>query len=168
MNLAAESEPVANAAFIRDLERKRLRSLVEPDVDVARRLHADDYELVPPGGSSISGAGYIGSIEREEFVYDVFEPASEIRCRTYRGAAIVRYHARFSAMAAIGRMEASSGTPTYTSVAMDNGRRSGRRQPASGRSPSRGTQLVGSAGPPRCLWHGARWRNGTGDVTGSR
>ncbi len=94
MNVHPEAEPLADAAFIQDLERERLRSLVEPNVDVARRLHADDYELVPPGGGSISGAEYLGSIERGEFVYDVFEPASEMRCRTYRDAAVVRYRAR--------------------------------------------------------------------------
>jgi len=93
MNVGPEAEPLADAAFIQDLERERLRSLVEPDVHAARRLHADDYELVPPGGGSISGAEYLGSIERGEFVYDVFESASEIRCRTYRDAAVVRYQA---------------------------------------------------------------------------
>jgi hypothetical protein len=94
MTEVGESEPLANATFIRDLELERLRSLVEPDVDVARRLHARDYELVPPGGGSITGAEYLGSIERGEFVYDVFEPASEIRCRIYSDAAVLRYRAR--------------------------------------------------------------------------
>ncbi len=78
MNVHPEAEPLADAAFIQDLERERLRSLVEPNVDVARRLHADDYELVPPGGGSISGAEYLGSIERGEFVYDVLAMSRQV------------------------------------------------------------------------------------------
>jgi hypothetical protein len=92
-----ESGPLPTADALRDLERQRLRSLVEPDVDVARRLHADDYELVTPGGDRISGTDYIGAIERGEFTYDTFELASEIRMRAYGNAAILRYRARIEA-----------------------------------------------------------------------
>jgi hypothetical protein len=96
MTADTSSEP-PNAATIRNLEAQRLRSLVEPDIALARRLHADDYELIPPGGGRISGSDYIGAIERGEFTYDVFEAASEIRVRMYDDAAILRYQARIQA-----------------------------------------------------------------------
>jgi hypothetical protein len=87
-------EQSASANLIRDLERQRLRSLVEPNLDLARALHADDYELIPPGGAALGGTDYLGAIERGDMVYEVFEAASEIAVRTYRDAAVVRYRAR--------------------------------------------------------------------------
>jgi hypothetical protein len=37
--------PVAD--LLRETERKRLRALVEGDMELARSLHAADYELIP-------------------------------------------------------------------------------------------------------------------------
>ena len=82
------------AELLRDLERRRLRSLVDGDMETARRHHADDYELVPPGGTRLSGADYLGGIERGDLTYEVFEPATDIRVRLTEGAAILRYQAR--------------------------------------------------------------------------
>ena len=39
---------------LRATERERLRSLVEADVERARRLHADDFQLVTPAGVVLS------------------------------------------------------------------------------------------------------------------
>jgi hypothetical protein len=39
---------------LRAIERERLRSLVDADVATARRLHADDFELINPKGGSLS------------------------------------------------------------------------------------------------------------------
>ena len=85
------------ASSFRDLERRRLRALVDRDVALARELHASDYQLVPPSGRAISGADYLGAIEHGELVYDVFEPVSEIAVRAYRDAAVVRYQVRITA-----------------------------------------------------------------------
>jgi len=41
---------------LRATARQRLRALVEADVDVARRLHADDFQLINPAGRSVSKA----------------------------------------------------------------------------------------------------------------
>jgi len=35
---------------LRALEQRRTKALVDRDMDLARRLHASDYELVTPGG----------------------------------------------------------------------------------------------------------------------
>jgi len=81
---------------LRDLERRRLRALVEPDLDVARGLMSSDYQLIPPGGRPISGAEYLDQIERRELVYEVFEPSGDVAVRVYRDAAVVRYLARIA------------------------------------------------------------------------
>ena len=78
----------------RDLERRRLEALVARDIDAAASLHADDYELIPPGGSPISKQDYLRWIASGEIRYETFEPASEVRVRAHETAAIVRYQAR--------------------------------------------------------------------------
>jgi hypothetical protein len=84
----------ASADELRGLERDRLRSLVEPDLALARRLHADDYQLIPPGGSPLSGAEYLGGVESGRMRYVVFEPASEIAVLELGDGAALRYQAR--------------------------------------------------------------------------
>ena len=95
--LSAGRATLSELEEIREIERERLRSLVEADLDLASRLHAPDYELIPPGGGRISGDEYLGMIQRGDFTYEVFEPASEIAVRRYRNAAAVRYRARIVA-----------------------------------------------------------------------
>lgn len=90
------AEPAGPRELIESLERRRLHALVAPDLDDARRLHADDYELIPPGGLPINGIEYLGLIERGEMVYDTFEPASDLAVRAYADAAVVRYLARIA------------------------------------------------------------------------
>jgi uncharacterized protein DUF4440 len=88
-----EAEPVL-ANILRDAERARLRSLVAPDHPVAERLHADDYELITPGGGTMSKREYLDSIASGDVNYLVFEPISEIRVRLYDRGAVVRYRVR--------------------------------------------------------------------------
>ena len=82
------------ADLIRETERERLRSLVAPDLDVARSLHADDYQLITPSGATLSRDEYLGDIASGALDYSVFEPESEIAVRFYGNAAIVRYRVR--------------------------------------------------------------------------
>ena len=93
----------ASADELRRLERDRLRSLVKPDLAVARRLHADDYQLIPPGGSPLSGAEYLGGVESGSMRYVVFEPASEIAVLELGEGAALRYRARIDIRFADGR-----------------------------------------------------------------
>ncbi len=58
------------------------------------RLHADDYELIPPNGRPMSRADYLGAIASGGMRYSVFEPVADVRVRHYGTAAIVRYQAR--------------------------------------------------------------------------
>ena len=79
---------------IRDLERRRLRALVDVDLETARALHAEDYELVSPGGDRWSKGDYLGGIESGLLDYRVFEPDSDIEVLALTDAAAVRYVAR--------------------------------------------------------------------------
>ena len=82
----------------RDLERQRLAALVAGDIDMARSLHADDYQLITPGGARLSREEYLDGIATGDLDYLVFEPASEIAVRIYDRAAAVRYHARIEVL----------------------------------------------------------------------
>ena len=74
-----------------DIERRRLAALVALDMDLARSLHADDYELITPGGGVLSKEDYLGDLESGEMRYEVFEPVSAIRARVVGGTGVVRY-----------------------------------------------------------------------------
>jgi hypothetical protein len=82
---------VADDALLSGLERDRLRSLVAGDLDRASALHADDYELVTPGGDTLTKAEYLDGIASGALRYHVFEPSSPIRCRIGSDRAIIRY-----------------------------------------------------------------------------
>ncbi len=78
---------------IRATERKRLRALVGADMEVAEPLHADDFHLITPSGTSVSREQYLGGIASGEIDYLVWEPAS-IEVRLYGEAAVIRYQAQ--------------------------------------------------------------------------
>ncbi len=80
--------------LLRETERRRLRSLVERDIDQARSLHADDYQLITPGGQALSRDEYLGEIASGAMTYLVFEAVSEIAVQAFDGAGAVRYQAR--------------------------------------------------------------------------
>lgn len=84
----------ATEAFVRDLERSRLRALVEPDLPKARALHAPDYQLITPGAAVLSVDDYLGQIASGVLEYVVFEPASDIAVLLLGRGAAVRYQAR--------------------------------------------------------------------------
>lgn len=85
------SNTQAEADLIRAIERRRLRALVEANVEVARRLHADDFQLINPRGESISKEQYLGGIASGQIDYLVWEPESQIEVRLYGRGAVIRY-----------------------------------------------------------------------------
>lgn len=91
----ASSDPAAppnsDGDSIRALETERLRSLVEADMLVADRLHADDFQLVNPSGRTFTKEQYLGGIASGALDYLVFEPVSEIQVRVLGESAVVRY-----------------------------------------------------------------------------
>ncbi len=77
---------------LRAIEHARLRSLVEADLPTARRLHADDFELINPNGGTWSKEKYLGEIASGALDYLEWEP-EEIRVRLYGESAVLRYKA---------------------------------------------------------------------------
>lgn len=82
---------------LRATERARLRSLVEADVEAARRMHADDFQLVDPSGAMLSKEQYLGQVASGELDYLTWEPET-IEVRRYGGAAVLRYRAQAQAI----------------------------------------------------------------------
>lgn len=94
--VAASARGQGNAkleAEVRAVERERLRSLVDADLEVARRLHADDFQLINPLGQSLSKDQYLGAIASGQVDYLVWEP-EEIAVRVHGDVAVIRYRAR--------------------------------------------------------------------------
>lgn len=79
---------------LRDVESRRLRSLVDVDLDVAEALHADVYQLITPGGAVESKETYLKAIASGALDYRVFEPSSDVAVRVMGNAGILRYQAR--------------------------------------------------------------------------
>ena len=82
------------ADIIRATERERLRALVDADMEVAWRLHAEGFQLVTPSGATYSREEYLGDIASGEVDYLVWEPTSEIEVRVYGEGAVIRYQAQ--------------------------------------------------------------------------
>lgn len=60
----------------------------------AEALHAEDYELITPGGATYTKRGYLDGIASGELRYQVFEAASPVRVRVEGDTAILRYEVR--------------------------------------------------------------------------
>ena len=78
---------------IRATERQRLRALVSRDVEVARQLHADDFQLINPLGGTLSKEQYLGAVAVGDINYLVWEPES-IEVRLYGEIALIRYRSQ--------------------------------------------------------------------------
>jgi len=78
---------------LRAIERERLRSLVEADMEVARHLHADDFQLINPIGGTLSKDQYLNLIASGDIDYLEWEP-EEVEVKQYGDAAVIRYRAR--------------------------------------------------------------------------
>ena len=80
------------ANHLRAIERDRLRSLVAADLATARRLHADDFQLVNPRGGTLSKDQYLSDIASGALDYLEWEP-EEIQVRIHGDSAVIRYRA---------------------------------------------------------------------------
>jgi len=91
----ADAGTVAEEAeHLRATERERLRALVQADLPVADRLHADDFQLITPVGVTFSKEQYLGAIASGDIDYRVWEPDSPIEVRLYERGAVLRYQSR--------------------------------------------------------------------------
>ena len=81
------------AEAIRSTERTRLRALVDGDIETARPLHADDFQLITPLGDSLTKEQYLGAIDSGIVDYLVWDPET-IEVRLYGSTAVIRYQAQ--------------------------------------------------------------------------
>ncbi len=87
------SNASAEAEVIRETERERLKALVEANIEVARALHADDFQLINPVGEPSSKEQYLDAVASGELDYLRWEP-EVIEVRIYGEAAIIRYQSQ--------------------------------------------------------------------------
>lgn len=80
-----------DVAEVLELERYRLRALVERDMDVAERIHSPDYELITPGGHKHTKTSYLADVAAKRLEYLVFEPTSPIAVRAAPDLIVLRY-----------------------------------------------------------------------------
>lgn len=81
-------------AELRALEARRLEALVAGEVAAAEDLHADDYELITPGGVTYTKRRYLDGIASGDLNYQVFEAVAPPRVRVVGDTAILRYQVR--------------------------------------------------------------------------
>jgi ketosteroid isomerase-like protein len=74
-----------------DMERERLRSLVEVRIADADALHAPDFELVSTSGATWSKEQYLGDIASGHVNYRRFEAVSNIEVMADGDLAVLRY-----------------------------------------------------------------------------
>jgi hypothetical protein len=90
--------PLAGSAAQSDVDRlievehQRLQALVNADVSTARKLHADDFQLVNPLGGTLTKDQYLAQIVSGEIDYLQWDPG-DIAVKIYGNAAVIRYKA---------------------------------------------------------------------------
>jgi hypothetical protein len=84
---------ITNADAFRELERSRLQALVERNMELARQLHAVDFQLITPTGHLYLRDQYLGEIETGQLKYMAWDP-EEMGVRMHANVALLRYQAR--------------------------------------------------------------------------
>lgn len=110
------------AEQLRATERARLRALVAADMDAARLLHADDFQVVNPLGRAFSKDQYLGGVASGTTDYHAWE-ADSIAVRIYGSAAALRYQSQVEMTV---RGERRAGTRAWNTALYE--RRNGRWQ----------------------------------------
>ena len=94
IHTGSEENPSATEEeIVRTTERERLHALVEVNMDVAYQLHAEDFQLITPGGSSLSKEQYLGRVASGSINYLLWKP-EEIDVRLHDWMAVIRYQAQ--------------------------------------------------------------------------
>ena len=87
------------ADLIRSIEHTRLRALVDADIATARRLHAEEFQLINPLGGSLSKEQYLGGVASGELDYVSWDPEN-IEVRVYGTVAAIRYRSQLEIIVA--------------------------------------------------------------------
>jgi hypothetical protein len=103
-----------DADRLRELEARRLRSLVEGDMPTAEALHAAEYQLINPFGTPLTRQEYLGAIATGQLDYRVFEAMSEVAVLVGSDLGCLRYQANIDIRSSTG--DSDSGAFWHTDV----------------------------------------------------
>ena len=95
-NPRAEADPTdarSEAELIKATERERVRALVDANMGVARRLHADDFEVINPLGRVSSRERYLAGVAAGTTDYLAWDTDS-MTVRLYDRSAAIRYRSQ--------------------------------------------------------------------------
>ena len=87
------SARITGANAFRELEQSRLRALVERNMELARQLHAVDFQLITPTGHQYVKDQYLDEIETGQLKYIAWDP-EEMQIRMHANVTLLRYQAR--------------------------------------------------------------------------
>ena len=75
-----------------EIERRRLRALVDADLVTAEEIHGDDFQLITPRGFPYSKREYLDAVGTRSIDYLVWDP-DDIEARVHGDSGCVRYAA---------------------------------------------------------------------------
>jgi hypothetical protein len=106
---------------LRDIERRRLRALVDADGDVLDALHAPSFRLVHPSGGVWTKAEYVGGVRTGHIHYRRFEAVSDIDVMCDGTLAVLSYRSAIEIAVGGGEPEPLScwHTDSYRRVGAD-------------------------------------------------
>jgi hypothetical protein len=91
---ATSSHASSEADDVRSAEQERQNALVTGNIEVARQLHAEDFQLVTPLGAVFSKEEYLGAVAAGILHYLAWDLDSPIDVRMYHDVALIRYRAQ--------------------------------------------------------------------------
>jgi hypothetical protein len=91
---AISSQASSEANDVRSAEQKRLSALITVNMEAARQLHADDFQLVTPLGAVFSKEEYLGAVAAGHLHYLAMELDGPIDVRMYDQVALIRYRSQ--------------------------------------------------------------------------
>jgi hypothetical protein len=84
----------SEADAVRSVAHERISALVTANMEVARQLHAQDFQLVTPLGAVFSKEEYLGAVAAGHLHYLAVELDSPIDVRLYDDVALIRYRSQ--------------------------------------------------------------------------
>jgi Domain of unknown function (DUF4440) len=94
---ASDQSTVTN---LQEMERMRIRALVDADMRVVDRLHAADFELIPPPGTRLTRAEFLDAVAAGDLDFLAVQPISTIEVRLHGKRAVVWYRSRIDIVSA--------------------------------------------------------------------
>ena len=76
---------------VQAIARERVAALLRADLNVAGRVHADDFQLITPLGAVFSRDEYLGAVAAGVIKYVSMELESQVDTRVYGDVVLIRY-----------------------------------------------------------------------------